>query len=262
SREAVREGVARTEDHRRLEDREAHVARLIADQLLGLALRAQVVARPAIRVRLQRAHVQEPRDARLVARTQQLCDEIDVHMLEPAAVASPLVQDADEIDDGIGASEERRERALVVHVRADQLDAREHEQIAIPLPAPRRNRDPVAGSDEMGGERTSDETRSAEHTNVPRWRLDRHESREIPCRKKNEESGKRASAGAEHDRHALAVPYDVEHQRLREVRRDRRELGEAGYGLCVDARDDVPGTQSAASGLTRGVELDDEEASR
>src|SRR5690606_11037002 len=106
-------------------------------------------------------------------------------------VPSPLVQDTDEVDDRVRTAQERGEHPLVVHVCADQLDARQHEQIAISLSTAGRDRDAIAGPDEMGAERASDETGSAEQTNVSRWRLDRHKSKNIPARKIQERTGRR-----------------------------------------------------------------------
>jgi hypothetical protein len=59
----------------------------------------------------------------VVARVQQVLDEIDMRAPEAASVVPPLVEDADEIDSGSAAFEKRREGARGTYVGVDDIEA-------------------------------------------------------------------------------------------------------------------------------------------
>ena len=84
--EQVEKAVAAAEDDRRAEDRPREPG--IAHDALGLALGAQVDAGTG-RVRIERAHVQQPVDALAPARRHDLARELDVGLLEARARRSP-----------------------------------------------------------------------------------------------------------------------------------------------------------------------------
>jgi hypothetical protein len=100
------------------------------DRRFGLALAAQVVARAALGIGFQRAHLQQSRDAARAARAHELLGEGDVGVREPRAVVTPLVEYSDQVDRRVAAAQQTRERRLVVHVGLDELDARLHQQRA------------------------------------------------------------------------------------------------------------------------------------
>ena len=109
-REAVHEVVARPEDHGRLEDRPGEVrAAFLAHDALAAALAPEVVARAGVRVRIERAHVQEPVDPLAPAGIDELSHEVHVRARESAAAAAALVQDADQVDHRLLAGAERGE---------------------------------------------------------------------------------------------------------------------------------------------------------
>ncbi len=75
-----------------------------AHNLLGAPLRGLVVA-AAVSAGTIRAHVNEPRHAGLARRVRHISCAVDVDALKRDAFRRALVDDADEVDDRLGAVE-------------------------------------------------------------------------------------------------------------------------------------------------------------
>lgn len=164
--EAVDEGVLGAEDHGRAKDRHCDVvAGKLPDQLFGPPFRAQIVARPAVGVCFQRAHLNESADACLVARVHQLLGELDVRPDETAAVVPALVEYSDQVDNRVASDQKLVERRLVVDITVAKLETGQHEQGLRGLPPARRHANRISGRCQSRTDGSPDETRAAENAN-------------------------------------------------------------------------------------------------
>ena len=68
-----------------------------------------------------------------------------------------LVQDADEVHDGVGAVHQRGELARIADVGLHDPHRRQQHDVARPLAAPRGDDDPVAVVDQLGNDVPADE---------------------------------------------------------------------------------------------------------
>jgi hypothetical protein len=171
AREAVDEGVAGPEDHRRLEHGGLERGIALREQdPFRLALGAQVVRGALGGVGVERAHLQESRDPGALRRVEQLARELGVCVAEARAVAAALVEDADQVDHGVGTFELARQRLLVVDVGGHQAHRRQHQHVAVTERLPRQHLEAMAVGGQPGGEVPADEPGAAEHDDA----LDRH----------------------------------------------------------------------------------------
>ena len=74
-----------------------------------------------------------------------------------------LVQDADEIDHGVGAAHQLAQAPAIVDVALDEVDRRQQDQMLAALAAARRHDDLVAGGDQIRDDVPADEARAAQH---------------------------------------------------------------------------------------------------
>ncbi len=174
---AVDEAVFLAEHDRRLEA--GHVQAALAEgmqQVLALALGAQVQARTGRLVRAERAQVQQPVDAGRVAGLDQALDEIDVEAAEVALAA--LVQDSDQVDDDPLIGAQAAEILGVDDLRLEQADVRMDQQRAVAVRATARHRDLPAAVGEREREPLADEAAAADQENVSRLA---HTAFFLPC---------------------------------------------------------------------------------
>jgi len=167
--QARRERVVPAEDQRGLEDRPAQVrAALVADDPLALALGAEVVARTVIRIRVERAHVQETVDPCLPAGRHELARQFRVDPPEPLAPAPRSIQDAHQVDHGVVAGDDLAELHRVVNVAADPAYRGHHPEVPGPGDTSRGDGHLPAGSRERGAQLGADETGSAQDADASR----------------------------------------------------------------------------------------------
>jgi hypothetical protein len=152
SGEQVEEGILATEDHRRLED--GPVELRSDDRRLGFAL-AALVAAGAVRVRIERTHLDEAPDAGGLAGGDAAPRHADVHVGK--RLAPGLVEDADEVDHRIGAVGEPRQGFSVRRVRFVDFDRRQQDQVPCVIAATRGYDDAMAGRRQAPDDVASDE---------------------------------------------------------------------------------------------------------
>ena len=139
AREQIEKAVAASEDDRGPEDRPRQPR--VAHDALGFALRSQVPAGPC-RIGVERAHVQEPayaprRQASTTLRASSTC------ACSKLCAAAAVVQHADQVDRGVRAVEERRERRGIVHVGVGHVHGGQQDQLhlgALPVAGRHRTR--------------------------------------------------------------------------------------------------------------------------
>src|SRR5690606_8344584 len=106
--------------------------------------------------------------------TDELLAELRVRAPKAASVAALLVQNSDEVDRRVAAREQVAQRRLVVNVRVDELDVRQHEQVAVAEAAARRDARDETGRVEAPREAAPEETRPAEDADAAARRPCRH----------------------------------------------------------------------------------------
>ncbi len=156
-REAVEEAVVAAEHHRRAETGQGDLGAGEGVQMvLGLALRAQVVTGAAGLVGAERAHVQQPAHAAVLAGLEHLLRQLDVHVTEPLATVAALVEDADQVDHRVAIAEVALELVRIV-------DVGQHQQVAVALAPAREHAYVLAGVVEAGDYLVAGEAGAAEH---------------------------------------------------------------------------------------------------
>jgi len=161
------ERVALAEDHGRLEDGPLQVGTaLVAHDPFRLALAAQVVARPVVRIGLEPAHVQQPVHPRLAAGGHHLPGKLAVRAPEAGAAAARLVVDAHEVGHRIVAAERRRKLRRVVDVAAHDLYGRQHPQVPGAFRSGRQDGRAMPCAGKGCAEVGADESVSAEQADV------------------------------------------------------------------------------------------------
>jgi hypothetical protein len=156
--EAAEEAVADAEDHRGFEDRPIQAAGF--HRGLGLAARLEVVAVAAAGV--ERAHLQQPRHARELAGGDDELGQRHVGAVEAAAVVARFVEDADEVDDGVGTGEARLQQFGVVDVAGHHAGAGRQQAHEMRMRIAREHGELVAFLRESCEEDAADETGGAE----------------------------------------------------------------------------------------------------
>src|SRR6185436_4873458 len=157
--EHVEEAVFTSENDRGAEHRPVKVG--CAHQRFSGAFRALVAAR-AVDIRAQRAHVNVAAHAGLLAGRDDLAREGHVRLFE-AARAAAIVQDADQVDDGIHAAREPREGRWIVHVGGNHIDGRQEDQRLGALAIARRHRHEIASRAQRLDDMTADIPAAAYH---------------------------------------------------------------------------------------------------
>jgi hypothetical protein len=99
-----------------------------------------------------------------LTRAHELFREIDVHVLETAAVVAALVEYADEIDDGMATVQHVSERPFGMNVDAHEIDSGQDKQLAMARTVARRDADRVPESHQLIAQRSADEACAAEQT--------------------------------------------------------------------------------------------------
>ena len=160
-REAVEERVAGAEHDGRLEYGPVEVRAFLADQLLGLALGAQVVAR-RIDGGLERGNLQQPSDARGARGLKHHARQFEVRATETAAAESALVEDADQVDHGVLAAKPLAELRFLVDVAVLQREPGQDQKVLVKLAVARQHRDPMIVLDQAGDQAGTEKARAAE----------------------------------------------------------------------------------------------------
>jgi len=135
-----------------------------ANVRFSCAFRAQVQARCPLGLRTDCAHMQKsPHPSRACGR-RDLGAQFGVYGMK--ARASPLVENADEIDDDVHPGQELTERAGVVHICREQLDGVKYAQPLAVRQISGGHADPVSCQGEPRDELRADEAAAPEHTDV------------------------------------------------------------------------------------------------
>ncbi|GHA78481.1 hypothetical protein GCM10007067_14630 [Lysobacter bugurensis] len=87
-------------------------------------------------------------------------------MLEAIASVAALIEDADEIDDGLRAFERGAQERGLVHIAFVDLDTRGQLRAHVCIHAAAEHRHAVAGTEELRNEVTADEAGAAEDDDV------------------------------------------------------------------------------------------------
>jgi len=72
------------------------------------------------------------------------------------------MQDANQVDDRVSSARQPVERSIIVHVALDDVDCRQHDQVACAGPAPRRDDHAKSTSNKPRDNVTADETSAAD----------------------------------------------------------------------------------------------------
>ena len=126
----VDESVVRTEHDRWPEHGHRKIFLRGEHPRLALALGAQVLTR-AVSAGIERAHVQQARHVRVYAGLDDAPRQLDVRPRELRAerLAAPALQNACQVDNGVGATHQLRQRMRIHHIGLDHLDRRQQQQM-------------------------------------------------------------------------------------------------------------------------------------
>ena len=75
--------------------------------------------------------MQQPLHAGRPTSADDFCGQLGMNVPKPGATSTAFIENADQVDDGLEAAEVRRELACVVHIGIDQIDVRQHQQVAV-----------------------------------------------------------------------------------------------------------------------------------
>src|SRR5437773_1081379 len=160
--EHVEKRILAPEDDRRTEDRPRERGR--HHDFLGLPLALEIAAGTRT-VSIERTHVQQASHVRGPARGNDVARELHMHSLERDPRRA-LVQDADQVDDGIGTAEQVGHCGAIVRIALNDFNRRQQQQMTGSCTTPRDDEDAPRRSGKRGRQMAADEPAAAQHDNA------------------------------------------------------------------------------------------------
>ena len=112
---------------------------------------------------VERRHLQKARDAGGFGGPQGTLSQFGVRAAKTAATESALVQDADQIDDHVLATEALGQFGRVIHVAILERETGQHQHVLVLFAVARQHGDAMAILDQPADQPGSQEAAAAEH---------------------------------------------------------------------------------------------------